>query len=56
MVSFKDGGLMAHASVLDGSNYGFWKVMMSLFMRSLDEVAWTSLVVGWALQLMTKEY
>lgn len=43
----RDLGLVARHSVLDGSNYGYCKIKMDAYIRSIEESAWTSVVCGW---------
>lgn len=46
MSVLRKGSSMIHPPPLDGTNYGYWKVKMISFIRSLDEAAW-SIVVSW---------
>ena len=32
--------------LLNGTNYGYWKVRMRVFIRSLDMKAWKSVLTG----------
>jgi hypothetical protein len=31
----------------DGNNYVYWKVRMRAFLKSLDQLVWTSIEKGW---------
>ena len=31
----------------DGSNYGYWKIMMKAFLKSINERVWNSVEYGW---------
>ncbi|KAL8516899.1 hypothetical protein ACS0TY_015231 [Phlomoides rotata] len=33
--------------VLDGINYAYWKLKMCMYIKSIDERAWKSILVGW---------
>ena len=33
--------------LFDGTNYGYWKVRMRAFLRSLDEKVWQAVEIGW---------
>ncbi|KAL8456846.1 hypothetical protein ACS0TY_034908 [Phlomoides rotata] len=33
--------------MLDGSNYPYWKPKMRMYIKSIDERAWRSILVGW---------
>ena len=34
-------------SHFDGNNYGYWKVRMKAFLKSIDERVWNSVEYGW---------
>lgn len=46
-MAYIDLGLVARPPVLDGSNYGYWKIRMDAYICSIEESAWTSVVCGW---------
>ena len=33
--------------LFDGINYAYWKVRMRAFLRSLDEMVWLAMEIGW---------
>ena len=33
--------------LFDGTNYAFWKVLMRVFLQSLDEKVWQAVEIGW---------
>ena len=43
----KDGGSTSRPPLLDGTNYGYCKVRMHAFIKSIDEKAWRSVLQGW---------
>ena len=43
----KEGGSTSCHPLLDGTNYGYWKVRMHAFIKSIDEKAWRSVLQGW---------
>ena len=43
----KEGGFVNRPSILDGSNYNYWKPRMVAFLKSLDSKAWKAVLRGW---------
>ena len=43
----KEGGSTSHPPILYRTNYGYWKVRMRAFIKSIDENAWRSVLQGW---------
>ena len=43
----KEGGSTSHPPLLDGTHYGYWKVRMCAFIKSIDEKAWRLMAQGW---------
>ncbi|XP_057775493.1 uncharacterized protein LOC130994468 [Salvia miltiorrhiza] len=43
----REGGSVVRPPLLDGSNYIYWKMRMTSFIRAVDENAWTSVEEGW---------
>ncbi|KAL8552975.1 hypothetical protein ACS0TY_001591 [Phlomoides rotata] len=33
--------------VLDGTNYAYWKPKMGMYIKSIEERAWRSILTGW---------
>lgn len=44
MDMMREGGLVVRTLLHDDSNYSFWKVRMRIFLKSLDERVWWSVV------------
>ena len=44
MDSIREGYSMVRPSLLDGSNYSFWKARMRSFLKSIDEKVWQSVM------------
>ncbi|XP_057785954.1 uncharacterized protein LOC131003485 [Salvia miltiorrhiza] len=47
MATQREGGSVSRPPLLDGSNYIYWKVRMTSFIRAVDENAWTAVEEGW---------
>ncbi|XP_057790804.1 uncharacterized protein LOC131007909 [Salvia miltiorrhiza] len=43
----REGGSVVRPPLLDGSNYIYWKMRMTSFIRAVDENAWTAVEEGW---------
>src|ERR1044072_5911336 len=43
----KEGGSIKMPPVLDGTNYDYWKVRMTTFLRSIDNKTWKAIIKGW---------
>ena len=43
----KKGGSTSRPPLLDGPNYGYWKVRIRAFIKSIDEKAWRSVLQEW---------
>ena len=39
-------------SYLEGVNYPYWKARMKVFIKTIDEKAWRSILIGWGLSLV----
>ena len=42
----KEGGSTSRLSLLDGTNFGFWKARMHAFIKSINDLAWRSVLQG----------
>jgi len=42
----KEGGFVNRPSLLDGSNYDYWKSRMSAFLKSIDSKTWKAVLKG----------
>ncbi|CAM8975516.1 unnamed protein product [Rhodiola kirilowii] len=51
-MSLKEGQSTNLTPLVEGPNYGYWKSKMKAFLKSLDEKAWMTLLVGWTPPLM----
>ena len=40
------GGLVVRPPLLDENNYGYWKVRMCAFIKSMDKLAWKAVLNG----------
>ena len=45
--------LISRLTLLDRTNYSYWKTKMRVFIRALDMRAWRSILTGWTLPTMT---
>ena len=52
----KEGGLVVHPPLLDGTNYGYWKARMHTFIKSMDELAWKAVLTSWSPSTMENEF
>lgn len=52
MGSIKEGGTTVRPPLFDGTTYGYWKVRMTSFIRSVEEAAWSLVEDGWWNQQM----
>ena len=43
----RECGCVIHPSLLDGTNYGYWKARMGPFIKSMDELAWKAVLAYW---------
>jgi len=43
----KEGGFVNRPSLLDGSNYDYWKSRMSAFLKSIYSKTWKAVLKGW---------
>ncbi|XP_057432426.1 uncharacterized protein LOC130725194 [Lotus japonicus] len=43
----KEGGSVNRPPILDGTNYDYWKVRMTAFLKSIDNKTWKAIVKGW---------
>lgn len=46
--SMKEGGSSARPPLQDGLNYRNWKAEMKVFIKSIDEHASKSILIGWS--------
>ena len=49
MNMIKKGMSTSRPCLLSETNYGYWKIHMSVFIKSLGMDAWQSVVIGWSL-------
>ena len=43
----KEGGPVNRPPILDDTNYDYWKVRMTAFLKSIDNKTWKNIVKGW---------
>ncbi|CAI8592110.1 unnamed protein product [Vicia faba] len=43
----KEGGFVNRPAIMDGRNYDYWKPCMVAFLKSLESLAWKSILRGW---------
>lgn len=43
----KEGGFINKQSILDGTNYEYWKVRMVALLKSIDSKTWKAVIKGW---------
>ncbi|TYJ98064.1 gag-proteinase polyprotein [Cucumis melo var. makuwa] len=43
----REGTSTTKPSILDGTNYGYWKAKMIAFLKSVDSRSWKSVLTGW---------
>ncbi|XP_057449186.1 uncharacterized protein LOC130740550 [Lotus japonicus] len=43
----KEGGSVNRPPIMDGTNYDYWKVRMTAFLKSIDHKTWKAIVKGW---------
>ncbi|CAM8956702.1 unnamed protein product [Rhodiola kirilowii] len=51
-MTLKEGQSTTRPPLLVGSNYASWKPKMKSFLKSLDEKAWMSVLIGWTQPVM----
>ena len=44
----KEGESTSCLPLLDGTNYGYWKFRMHVYIKSLDIKVWISILIGWS--------
>ena len=49
----REGPSTTRPPVLDGKNYSYWKPHMTLFLKTLDGMAWRAIVAGWEPPIIT---
>ena len=49
MDSMKNGMSIKCPRLLDDLNYGYWKIHMSIFIKSLGMELWLYVVIGWSI-------
>ena len=47
MYSLREGGSVSKPPLLDESNYSYWKARMRAFIKTINERAWRSILIGW---------
>ncbi|XP_012832499.1 PREDICTED: uncharacterized protein LOC105953386 [Erythranthe guttata] len=47
MSSHMEGGSTTRPPLLTGTNYSYWKTKMKMFIKSMDEDAWRTVLTGW---------
>jgi len=43
----REGGQVNKPPILDGSNYDYWKVRVTTFLKSIDNKTWKAVLKGW---------
>jgi len=43
---FVEGASISRPPLFSGVNYAFWKIIMEIFIESLDHVVWDAIVSG----------
>ncbi|XP_012841210.1 PREDICTED: uncharacterized protein LOC105961528 [Erythranthe guttata] len=43
----KEGSSTTRPPLLDGTNYTYWKTKMKMFIKSMDEDSWRTVLTGW---------
>ncbi|CAM8926431.1 unnamed protein product [Rhodiola kirilowii] len=51
-MTLEEGQRTTKPPLLEGSNYASWKPKMKSFLKSLDEKAWTAVLIGWTQPMM----
>ena len=47
MESVQEGGSTTRPPLFNGSNYAYWKARMRVFLKTIDERVWMTVVQGW---------
>ncbi|KAI3461556.1 hypothetical protein Pfo_018219 [Paulownia fortunei] len=55
MDHLREGGSTTRPPLLGGTNYSHWKAKMRAFIKSMDEQAWRTVVIGWEHPAMINE-
>ncbi|XP_012833689.1 PREDICTED: uncharacterized protein LOC105954566 [Erythranthe guttata] len=55
MNAHMEGGSTTRPPLLTGTNYSYWKTKMKMFIKSMDEDAWRTVLTGWKRPVATDE-
>jgi hypothetical protein len=47
MDNIKEGGSVNRSSVLDGTNYDYWKAKTIALFKSMDNKTWKTIIKSW---------
>ncbi|CAM8968751.1 unnamed protein product [Rhodiola kirilowii] len=54
-MDLREGQNITRPPLLEGNNYGYWKVRMKAFLKSQDESVWEAIENGWTPPVVTKD-
>ncbi|CAM8895555.1 unnamed protein product [Rhodiola kirilowii] len=54
-MDLREGQNITRPSLLEGNNYGYWRVRMKAFLKSQDESVWEAVENGWTPPVVTKD-
>ncbi|CAM8982318.1 unnamed protein product [Rhodiola kirilowii] len=54
-MDLREGQNITRPPLLEGNNYGYWRVRMKAFLKSQDESVWEAIENGWTPPVVTKD-
>ncbi|CAM8934552.1 unnamed protein product [Rhodiola kirilowii] len=54
-MDLREGQKITRPPLLEGNNYGYWRVRMKAFLKSQDESVWEAVENGWTPPVVTKD-
>ncbi|CAM8919821.1 unnamed protein product [Rhodiola kirilowii] len=54
-MDLREGQNITRPPLLEGNNYGYWRVRMKAFLKSQDESVWEAVEDGWSPPVVTKD-
>ncbi|CAM8997351.1 unnamed protein product [Rhodiola kirilowii] len=54
-MDLREGQNITRPPLLEGNNYGYWRVRMKAFLKSQDESVWEAVENGWTPPVVTKD-
>ncbi|CAM8884809.1 unnamed protein product [Rhodiola kirilowii] len=53
-MDLREGQNITRPPLPEGNKYGYWRVRMKAFLKSLDEMLWKAVEKGWTLTVTTE--